>query len=297
MHTQRQSRTAATRCAVGDTSGHAVLAEKFSQAVRNNLPVGMTLEEAWSVHRHCMNTALSDAYSATHNLVRLATLARTLDHLPTHLWAGAVPFTLSVAEVRIPPAEPSVIDPFYLIHALRIMVEAEKLAPTTPAAQLLVQMAEAHRMILGSDHHHIHVEDDAPVRVVALLSSWKQYAADYEPVFRHLLAEMLDEERFPFAAEKITPSESMTVIGVRFALIRLAVVTKTVQHQRLLTPEEQAELVATLGAVLARHASAKFVLAMAEETAWGREARLRALVGDISSAIPSRGSESGTTTL
>ena len=297
MYTQRQSRTAESRCAVGDTYSPALLAEKFSQAVRNNLPAGITLDEAWSVHQHCMDTALSGAYSAAHNLVRLATLARTLDHLPAHLWAGAVPFTLSVAEVRIPPAEPSVIDPFYLIHALRVMVEAEKLPPTAPATQLLSQMAEAHRMILGSDHHHIDVEDDAPVRVVALLSSWKQYAADYEPAFRHLLAEMLDEVQFPFGAEKITPSESMTVMGVRFALIRLAVVTQTVHHQRLLTPEEQAELVATLGAVLARHASAKFVLAMAEETAWGREARLRALVGDLTSASPQRGSESGITTL
>lgn len=297
MQTQQQSRTTELRCVVGDTSDNAVLAEKFFQAVRNNLPAGMTLEEAWSVYQHCMNTARSDQYSAAHNLVRLATLARTLDHLPAHVWAGAVPFTLSVAEVRIPLAEPSVIDPFYLIHALRIMVEAEKLPPTAPAAQLLVQMAEAHRMTLGSDHHHIDVEDDAPVRVVTLLSSWKPYAADYEPTFRQLLAEMLDEAQFPFGAEKISPSESMTVIGVRFALIRLAVVTKTVQHQRLLTPEEQAELVATLGKVLARHASAKFVLAMAEETAWGREARLRALVGDLTSATPSRGSESGTTTL
>lgn len=280
MHTQRQSRTAESRCAVGDISGHAVLVETFARAVRNNLPAGMVLEEAWSVYQHCKDTALSDAYSAAHNLVRLATLARTLDHLPAHLWAGAVPFTLSVAEVRIPPAEPSVIDPFYLIHALRVMVEAEGLAPTAAAAQLLMQMAEAHRMILGSDHHHIHVEDDAPVRVVALLSSWKHYAADYEPAFRHLLAEMLDEARFPFGAQEITPSESMTVIGVRFALIRLAVVTKTVHHQRLLTPEERSELVATLGAVLARHALAKFILGIAEETAWGREARLRALVGD-----------------
>jgi hypothetical protein len=283
MHTQRQDRSAAMR-GDGDSGGETAALELFAEAIGGRLPSEMTLNDAWSVHRSCVAAALSPEYSAAHNLVRVATLARTLDYVPSSLWSGAVPFTLRVAEVRIPPAEPSVIDPFYLINALQVMVQAEALPPEAPVACLLARMADAHRMILHQDVSGIHVEENAPAHVVALLAGWKKYADDYEPVLRQLLTTMLKDTHFPFGKEAGGAVDAITVIGFRYALCRLALMTETVCRQNLLTAEAQAGVISVLATLLDRHASAAFVLAMAEETGWRREARLRALVGDLTAS-------------
>ncbi|MFO0110086.1 MAG: hypothetical protein ACK52W_06090, partial [Alphaproteobacteria bacterium] len=68
------------------------------------------------VHLAFLAAAQATESTAAHNLVRMATVARTLDVLPAEKWEQAIPFTFRVAEVRIPPAEPSPIDPFYLIN-------------------------------------------------------------------------------------------------------------------------------------------------------------------------------------
>jgi hypothetical protein len=231
------------------------------------------------VHRAFLAAAQATESTAAHNLVRMATVARTLDVLPAEKWEQAIPFTFRIAEVRIPPAEPSPIDPFYLVNTMQGLMRGAGIAASQDALPLIQRMAAAHGMRLDWQDFKIHIEDEAPTQVVALLNFWKRHAEAYEPALRRALARSLEAMRFPQIGSGQTATLQMTFLGILLALMRLALMSEAYLRPDEIPAIVQTKMLQTIADLFDHHDPA-FLLIACQETGWLREARLRALVGD-----------------
>lgn len=231
-------------------------------------------------HQAFLAAALDPEFTTAHNLVRMATVARTLDVLPAEKWEQAIPLTFRVAEARIPAAESSPIDPFYLINTMQGLMRGAGIAAPSDAMALIERMAAAHGMMLDWQDLKIQVQDEAPTQVVVLLNFWKQYAAAYEPALRRALAETLGVMRFLESRSGQSVTIQMTFLGIRLALMRLALMSEAFLHQKEISAAEQARMLQTISDLFDLH-EPDFLMFVCQETGWLREARLRALVGDM----------------
>ncbi len=242
--------------------------------LRNYLPEGFTGEEALDLHQAFLALAGDEQFSAAHNVMRVSAVARGLEMQPTSSWREAFALYVPMAEARIPPAEASAVDLFHLVQAMHgLMVASEAARPRLE--RLIAALAEMLGVRFTAEGG-IELATDAASRVVKVLAHLRAQAPQVQVVLRRYVQAQLSEALFPFAGLGENLSERMTIIGVRFAMTRLAYALLP-EH-----PTEAAivEVTQTIARFTDHLADAALSLKIFRETGWVREARLRALVGD-----------------
>jgi hypothetical protein len=97
---------------------------------------------------------------------------------------------------------------------------------------------------------------------------------------RRALAETLGVMRFLESRSGQSVTMQMTFLGIRLALMRLALMSEAFLHQKEISAAEQARMLQTISDLFDLH-EPDFLMFVCQETGWLREARLRALVGDM----------------
>jgi hypothetical protein len=234
-------------------------------SLRNVLPQGLSEDAAVLIHQAFLDVAGDANHSAAHNLMRVSALARAIEMQPVSAWLEALPLYLSMIESRIPPAEPQPADLFNVLHALHGLIAA-----SPKQRDALMAMVGAMAEILGVRFEAgggIQLENDAAARALKVLAHMRAQSV-------HLA--QLSQALFPFAGFGTTLSERITIIGVRFATMRLALATLGVQPSET----EVVHIVYTVSRFMDHLADPTLSLTMYRETEWVREARLRALIGE-----------------
>ncbi len=240
--------------------------------LKNNLPEGITDAQALAIHEAFLAMAADSTVTPERSLMRISAVARALMMQPVTAWPEAVALYSTMADGRIPAAEPAAADLFNLLHALQGLARAST-HPSSPVfdeidaiAQLLdVSFATSGAMVLG---------DNAAAGGVRALARMRAQSSGLAPVLRRYLAAQLSEALFPFAGFGATLAERMTIIGVRVATLKLALATLPENP----SAEEVVRIVYRLARVLDHLADPALSLTIYEETGWTREARLRGLV-------------------
>lgn len=239
--------------------------------LKNYLPDGITEEDALAIHQAFMAVVV-DAPSAERGLMRVSTIARALEHQPVNAWRDAVALYATMADSRIPVAEPLATDPFHLVHALRgLAMASHSVRPRLIG--LIDQLSAALGMtfdVMGT----LHIKDDAASRAVVHLSRMRAQQLHLQPVLKRYVLAQLSEGLFPFAGLGQRLSERVTVIGVRFATVKLALglLPKTPEAAEVIS------IVQVLSRFLDHLADPTLSLKIYEETGWLREPRLRAVL-------------------
>lgn len=243
-------------------------------SMRNVLPGGLSEEQALAIHQAFMDLAGDEAASAANNLMRVSAVARGIERQPIESWAEAVPFYASMAQSRIPVAEPQPADIFNLLHALQGLISASP--KQREGLRLLVADMAAALGASFTETGAINLASDAQERALRLLAHQRVQAPHLASVLRRYLQAQLSQALFPFAGFGASLSDRVTVIGVRLATLRLALATLGAQPS-------DAEIVATcynLSRFIDHLADPTLSLAIYNETGWVREARLRAILGE-----------------
>jgi len=247
--------------------------QRAPYSMKQYLPEGMAEDDALALHDLFVAEAGNPAFSAEVNVMRVSAVVQALVLQPMAQWPPAAVFYFNMAEGRIPPAEAAATDPFNLTHALAGLVNASK-ASHRPRLQ---QTMETICAVLGItlDGPTITLAPDAAQRFLSMQHHWR--TLEMQPVLRRYVQAQLSIAFFPFAGLGMTLAERMTIIGVRFATVKLALMAEA-KASGTLAPDAVIRVVQSLSRFMDHLADATLSLQIYHEAGWVRESRLRGLL-------------------
>lgn len=247
--------------------------------VRQYLPEVMDTATALTLHDRFLSEAAHPEFSAEINLLRALSVACALDTLSVTQWEDASRFYFRIADTRIPAAQPVAEDPFNLVHALHGLMLASKAPQRSRLATLRDHMTQSLGITLNEDPGFITTASDAPARFASLRRFWQQSVGDrMQPLFTRYFQAQLSGALFPFAGFGQTLAERMAMLGVRFAMVKLALMCDAYEQQHVPDDATVVRIVQTLSRFLDHLGDSALSLQICKETGWLQEERLRGLL-------------------
>ncbi len=246
-------------------------------SLKQYLPDGMDEAAALALHQLCLTEAAHADYSPEENFLRVQAVGEALALQPIHQWPEAAAFYFKIAAGRLPAIEPVATDPFHLLQALHGLVGASKASARPRLMRTIARMEQALGVQLEATG--MQLAPDAAERYLRLVHHYKQHAAIALslPLKRYLQAQ-LSMAFFPFAGLGETLSERLTIIGVRFATTKLALMAAALQSGGVPGEDVVVETVQSLSRFLDHLAEPALSLQIYHEVGWMRPPRLRAVL-------------------
>jgi lysine-N-methylase len=253
--------------------------ERVPQQMRDVLPEGLSAQEALVVHQAFLDAFTQEDCTAEHALLRVSSVARSMGIFDRKSWPGLVPTYLRLADGRLPVAEQQVADPFNLLQALCGLVSASQKA-VSPRLQLtLDEMQRALKTTVDMQSLSLNIAPDASEAYASLIQQWQAVASYYDPMLKRWLMMQISTACFPFAGLGATLTERITIIGVRFATLKLALQCSCGINGDILPQDIVVRIIQGLSRFLDHLGDPGFSLQIYAETGWDKEARLRGLIG------------------
>lgn len=253
-------------------------ADRLPQNIKNYLLSELTSQEALVVHRAFLKAAQDDSAAPEEIHARMDHVARALELTQKKSWAAAIDFYFRQAAGHLPEPQINPADAFNLLHALCGLVVATQKPPPERLSQTIADMEESLAVTLDWSNVLIHPSDNSSKVYHHMQEIWKEASPTYAPVLRRWLAMQVSLALFPFAGLGNTLAERMTIIGVRLATVKLALMSACVKHGAQLPQQEVVRIVQSLSRLLDHLADAKFSLQIYTETGWIHPSRMRGLL-------------------
>lgn len=250
--------------------------DRKPEILKNYLPEGLDSEKALSIVKSFINFAASEELTPEHILARIISITKSLENIPVNQWPEALPVYINISEGLLPTPEPDIYDPFRLISIIVALISA---APKTSRPRLdetINNMKKAlhididpNTFAISSDSSHIESYNQ-------LVEKWKNEGKNHHHILWRWIESQLSAALFPFGGFGKTPLERITIIAVRFATLKLALMC----HQPIDNPVI-IRVTQSLARFMDHLADPAFSLAAYREAGWLNEPRLRALIGDL----------------
>lgn len=259
----------------------AAEAERMPYSLKDYGVENLPSEAMWRVHEAFLAHVRSGGLPAERALMHIVSVARSLVLLPPDQWDVAVGFYLRMADGRLPVPEPKAADPFHILNALQGLVGAANVAPRQRLSGIIECLSDVMGAALDWQALRVDITEESPQRYLRMHAFWRDRMAEhYAPLLSRWLEGQLSLSLFPFAGLGRNMVERSTIIAVRFATLKLALMAESFRVQAALVEEECVRVVQGLSRFLDHLADPQLSLQIYEELGWTREARLRALVGD-----------------
>ena len=253
--------------------------DRLPASLRNYLPDGMGADEALAVHRAFLDVMKNTDENAETMFARMASVSRSIEVIEKKNWPQAVPVYLKIAHTLLPAPEIHVADPFNLLHALMGLIVASKKPMSERLRQTVETMEKALAVTLDWNQVLIHTREESGAGYRQIAGEWQErYAAPLAPVLKKYLAMQLSMALFPFAGLGESLSDRITLIGVRLATIKLALMCECAIARSIPPQEVAIRIVQSLSRFLDHLGDPAFSLSIYSETGWVREARMRGLL-------------------
>lgn len=271
-----------TRLAVVEgksTSYLEVSLARSPQTVSNYLPDGMESHQALAVMQAFLDTATNEALLPEQALARMVSVSRALVKLPQSSWVEAVPFYLRTAGERVLPAERDEMDAFKLMTALAGIMTVVPAVYRPRLESIFSAMESAFEVSYDWKSQQLtHAADlDPHHRYKEMVRVWKREHR-MSRYLRRWLAMQLSMSSYPFAGLGADAAERMTIIAVRYSLLRLALTSARYVQGSALSEKTLVTTMQTLSRALDHLADPELLRAVCAETGWARERRLMGLL-------------------
>lgn len=262
----------------------AVPSSRMPGTLIDYTPEGLTHAQCLAIHEAFIARALDASATPARNFMRMFCVAQSLEKIPKASWPDAVPFYLEHADSRIPAADAKPSDAFFILQALCGIIAAAKKGQQMRLMDNVRTIEAALHVNIQWDNLAIAHMPDSQHAASVLEADWQQkWQAQYGDILRRYLAAQLSLALFPFAGLGDSLTQRMAIIGVRFATVRLALMSACRAQASLPTFEDCVRIIQSLSRLLDHLAGADFSLSIYQETGWLEAARLRAIVGDSNS--------------
>lgn len=254
-------------------------ADRLPYTLKDYLPPEFSADDALSIHQHFL-AATEDASSSPEKIfLHIAGASRSLDLIPRKSWPQAVPFYLGNANAYVPDAETNPADPFNLLHAVAGIAVATHRTSSERLKQTIREMEQALACTLDWESMSILTTGDSLPAYKRMRALWQQEGeVRFAPVLRRWLQMQLSVALYPFTGLGNNLNERATIIGVRLATVKLALMSACSLQGANLPEETVIRIIQSLSRLLDHLADPAFLLTIFNETGWNREPRLRGLL-------------------
>lgn len=251
---------------------------RLPHTLKQYLPEELSAEQALSLHRAFLDTVLK-AESAEQGLAHISGVARSLMRLPVASWPEAAPFYLKSAALRLPAPEGSNDDPFNLLHALMGLHIATRKRASQRLLLTISEMETALGATLDWQDIAISLNENSHARAQALHEQWQaHYAKTMAEPFKRWLALQLSVALFPFSGLGETLVDRVTILGVRFATLKLALMCHAGIAEAMPSQDVVVRIVQSLARLLDHLGDPAYSVQVYGEAGWGLEGRLYGLI-------------------
>lgn len=254
-------------------------ADRLPQSIKNYLPEGMSAEDALAIHQRFLAASEDETASPERIFARIAHVSRKLDALDKNLWLGAVDMLFAQADAALPIPEGNMLDPFNLLHTLCGLIVASKKTPSERLKKTISEMERALEAQLKWDTVEIDATNQSLAAWQGMQILWNEKGArTHARTLRRWLQMQLSLALFPHAGLGETLEERITIIGVRLATIKLALMSACTIYGEILPQEILVRILQSLSRFLDHLGDARFSLLIFAETGWIKEPRMRGLL-------------------
>jgi hypothetical protein len=255
--------------------------DRLPHTLKNYLPENMDANDALAVHNAFLQAAGDTQNSAEQNFARIASVSRSIERIDKKGWAQALPMYLRLADGRLPPPDIHIADPFNLLHALAGLITASKKKMSPRLQETVGEMEKALKVTLDWEQVLILTDEASLPAYRALQAGWQEkWAAHHQPLLRKYLQMQLSMALYPFAGLGGSLTDRVTLIGVRLATIRLALMCATGMHGGTFSSDTAIRIVQSLSRFMDHLGDPAFSLQIYGETGWTTEARMRGLLAE-----------------
>jgi lysine-N-methylase len=261
-------------------------ADRLPNTLRDYRPAALSDADSLAIHQGFIRT-VAEAPSPERAVMRINSVARSLEALPQTSWLEALSFYMRSADGRLPKPELVAADPFNLVYMLHGLLRAAKPSSRTRLMLTLQEMQQALAMTQDPDSGQPDTTEESLLEWQMMEQAWHVRWRDaMQPILTRWLQSQLSMMLFPFAGLGERLSERATLLGVRFALTRLSLMSLC--HLRGGEPMEADVIraVQSLSRFVDHLADPTLSLRVCSETGWDKEARLRSLIGDTTDKLP-----------
>lgn len=252
---------------------------RLPSVVKNYCPEGMSETDALAIHQAFVDAAGDTSLSPETLFLRIASAARSLERIDQKNWPAMAAFYVKNAASRIPAAEHNIADPFNLLHALCGLMVATRKKPSQRLRQVIDAMEAALKVKLDWEKVLIDADDTSVKSYEKLLRHWRlEKEAIVAPMLRRWLQMQMSLALFPFSGLGSTLSQRVTIIGVRLAIIKLAIMCNSSMHKEEPLPTVVVRVIQSLSRFLDHLGDPAFSISIFTETGWVQENRMRGLL-------------------
>lgn len=256
--------------------------ERLPFSLRDYLPESMDEAQAYDTHRAFLEAVAEEGLSPERAIGRLRTLAESLARVDESSWAQAVPFYWKTADSLARPAEAQPTDPFNLLNALQGLIGASKKTNRPRLDETLADMENALNVTLNWETLGIELSPQSAHAATDMQAQWdEKYAEHFAPVLTRWIQAQLSVNLFPFAGLGEDLASRVTILGVRFATVKLALMSACFVKNEAVDDEQAVRIIQSLARFMDHLADPTLSLQIYTETGWVKEPRLRALLGDL----------------
>lgn len=254
-------------------------AERLPNTIKNYIPDGMSEQDALSLHQSFIAAAADKNFSAERSLLQIATVSRFLGRIDISSWPQAVGIYFKTADAMIPQPQTNINDPFNLLHALCGLMVASKKTLSDRLLHTISDIEKALHAKLDWQQVTIATQEDSLQAYQAVRALWDSEARDFcEPILKRWLQVQMSLALYPFAGLGNILEERITIIGVRMATLRLALMCAYANDKRALAEDNVVRIIQSLARVLDHLADPTFSLNIYQETGWSQEPRMCGLL-------------------
>ncbi len=253
--------------------------ERLPNTLKNYLPHGMSESDALAIHYAFMDATNDQSADAEQIFLRIACASRQMQSLTQTSWPILTSFYLNDADLRIPPALESLNDSFNILHALCGLIVASHKPASVRMMQTITEMETALCAKLDWKTVTIATSDASPGAHAKLQNLWQgDVKAFYTPILRRWLSMQIAMGLHPFGGLGNTLIERVTLMGMRLATIKLALLASHSISGTYLPPDQVVRIIQSLSRFLDHLGDPAFSMAIATETGWETEARMHGLL-------------------
>ncbi len=248
-------------------------------SMKDYLPAELTDEEALAIHRAFIDAVDDDAVPAERVFLRIAHATRVLEMFDKKEWPQVAPLYLRLADGLMPAAEHNPADPFNVLHALAGLIVASHKPMSARLQQTIGDMEKALCVKLDWQNVLISADEKSADAYQRLKTVWRNETAQHlDKILRKMLKMQLSLALHPFAGLGENFSERVTIIGVRFATFKLALMCACDINDKASREESAVRIAQSLARFLDHLGDATFSLQIYNETGWVKETRMRGLL-------------------
>ena len=255
--------------------------DRLPHSLKDYRPAELQDEKAMEVHRFFLEAVLDEAHTPERAVAMVRSVAASLESVVVASWAMAVRCYWNNAASRLPIAEEKPEDPFNLLNALQGLIGASRKTARPRLEATLNDMAAALDTTLNWEALSIQTSTNSLNAYLQMRERWQnEWAEHFDSVLRYWLQAQLSIACFPFAGFGETLSDRASILGVRFATVKLALMAACQQKGGVIDEEQTVRVIQSLARFMDHLADPTLSMQIYHETGWTREARLRSLVGD-----------------